>query len=325
MKNKDTQTTKIRFACQVIEKITSAKNACRYAHIMRCHNINMTKVAVVTGSSSGIGYETSLLLARNQFTTYATMQNINKSDRLREIALNENIPLNVTHLDVNSDTSVDDAIENIVKENDRIDILVNNAGYDLFGSLEESSLEEIKQQFETNVFGVIRTTKAVIPTMRKQGNGTIVNICSVGGTVGLFPFTTAYHASKFAVEGFTESLRQEIADFGINVILIEPGFIGSNFMDNMKTAKGFDPNKSPYANMVQRVFQGFESISAYSSHPSKVAHTILNAANSSNPELRNSVGKDAESIFKARNELSDRELERWARESYMEKKGFIRQ
>lgn len=262
VKNKDTQTTKIRFACQVIEKITSAKNACRYAHIMRCHNINMTKVAVVTGSSSGIGYETSLLLARNQFTTYATMRNINKSDRLREIALNENIPLNVTHLDVNSDTSVDDAIENIVKENDRIDILVNNAGYDLFGSLEESSLEEIKQQFETNVFGVIRTTKAVIPTMRKQGNGTIVNICSVGDTIGLFPFTTAYHASKFAVEGFTESLRQEIAYFGINVILIEPGFIGSNFMDNMKTAKGFDPNKSPYANMVQRVFQGFESISA---------------------------------------------------------------
>jgi NAD(P)-dependent dehydrogenase (short-subunit alcohol dehydrogenase family) len=160
--------------------------------------------------------------------------------------------------------------------------------------------------------------------MRKQGNGTIVNISSVGGTVGLFPFTTAYHASKFAIEGFTESLRQEIADFGINVILIEPGFIGSSFMDNMKTAKGFDPNKSPYANMVQRALQGFESISAYSSHPSKVAHTILNVANSPNPELRNPVGKDAESIFKARNELSDRELERWARESYMEKKGFIR-
>ena len=270
---------------------TRAKNACRYAHIIRCHNINMTKVAVVTGSSSGIGYETSLLLARNQFTTYATMRNISKSDRLREIALKENIPLKFTQLDVNSDWSDNDAIENIVKENDRIDVLVNNAGYDLFGSLEESSIEEIKRQFETNVFGVIRTTKAVIPTMRKHGNGMIVNISSVGGTVGLFPFTTAYHASKFAIEGFTESLRQEIADFGINVILIEPGFIGSNFMDNMKTAKGFDSNKSPYANMVQRVFQGFESISAYSSHPSKVAQTILNAANSPNPELRNPLQK----------------------------------
>jgi NAD(P)-dependent dehydrogenase (short-subunit alcohol dehydrogenase family) len=287
--------------------------------------IILAKVAVVTGSSSGIGYETSLLLARNQFTTYATMRNMSKSDGLREIASKENIPLNVTQLDVNNDSSVNNAIDSVIKEIGRIDILVNNAGYDLFGSLEESSLEEIKQQFETNVFGVIRTTKAVIPTMRKQGNGTIVNISSVGGTVGLLPFISAYHASKFAIEGFTESLRQELADFNINIILIEPGSISSNFMDNMKTAKGFDPNKSPYAKMVQQVFQGFESISAYSSHPSKVAHTILDALNSPNPELRNPVGKDAESIFKARNELSDRELEKWARESYMEKKGFVRQ
>jgi NAD(P)-dependent dehydrogenase (short-subunit alcohol dehydrogenase family) len=286
----------------------------------------MTKVAVVTGSSSGIGYETSLLLARNQITTYATMRNMSKSDRLREIASKEKIPLNVAQLDVNDDSSVNNAIDNIVKENGRIDILVNNAGYDLFGSLEESSLEEIKQQFETNVFGVIRTTKAVIPTMRKQGNGTIINISSVGGIIGLLPFTTAYHASKFAIEGFTESLRQELADFNINIILIEPGSISSNFAENIKTAKGFDPNKSPYAKMVQQVFQGFESISAaYSSHPSKVAHTILNVLNSPNPKLRNPVGKDAESIFKVRAELSDGELERWARESYMEKKGFIRE
>ena len=289
------------------------------------HMIIMSKVAVVTGSSSGIGYETSLLLARNQFTTYATMRNMSKSDGLREIASKENIPLNVTQLDVNNDSSVNNAIDSVIKENGRIDVLVNNAGYDLFGSLEESSLEEIKQQFETNVFGVIRTTKAVIPTMRKQGNGTIVNISSVGGTVGLLPFISAYHASKFAVEGFTESLRQELADFNINIILIEPGYISSNFMDNMKTAKGFDPNKSPYAKLAQQVFQGFESITAYSSHPSKVAHIILDALNSPRPELRNPVGKDAESIFKARNELSDRELEKWARESYMEKKGFVRQ
>jgi NAD(P)-dependent dehydrogenase (short-subunit alcohol dehydrogenase family) len=285
-----------------------------------------TKVAVVTGSSSGIGYETSLLLARNQFATYATMRNMNKSSEVRDIASKEKIPLNVIQLDVNDDTSVHDAIDTIVKENGRIDVLVNNAGYDLFGPLEESSIDEIKQQFETNVFGVIRTTKAVIPTMRKQGNGIIVNISSVGGTVGLFPFTTAYHASKFAIEGFTESLRQELADFNIHIILIEPGSISSNFAMNIKTAKGFDPNKSPYAKMAQQVLQGFESIpAAYSSHPSKVAHTILNVLNSPNPELRNPVGKDAESIFKARAQLSDKELEQWARESYMEKKGFIRQ
>ena len=286
----------------------------------------MVKVAVVTGSSSGIGYETSLLLARNQIKTYATMRNMSKSNGLREIASKEKIPLNVAQLDVNDDSSVNTAIDNIVRENGRIDILVNNAGYDLFGSLEESSLEEIKQQFETNVFGVIRTTKAVIPTMRKQGNGTIVNISCVDGTVGLFPFETAYHASKFALEGFTESLRHELADFNIHIILIEPGGISSNFSMNIKTAKGFDSNESPYAKLAQQVLQGFESIlAAYSSHPSKVAHTILNVLNSPNPELRYPVGKDAESIFKARAELSDKELEQWAREVYMEKKGFIRQ
>jgi short-subunit dehydrogenase len=285
----------------------------------------MTRVAVVTGSSSGIGYETSLLLARNQITTYATMRDVSKGDGLGEIASKEKIPLNVAQLDVNDDTSVNSAINNIIKENGRIDILINNAGYSLFGSLEESSLEEIKQQFETNIFGVIRTIKAVIPTMRKQGNGTIINVSSAGGIIGLMPFLTSYHASKFAVEGFTESLRQELVDFNINIILIEPGDVSSSFINNGKTAKGFNPDKSPYAKMVQQVLQGHEAISAQPSHPSNVAHTILNVLNSTNPEIRNPVGKDAESIFKARAELSDRELERWARESYMEKKGFIRE
>ena len=285
----------------------------------------MAKVAVVTGSSSGIGYETSLLLARNQIKTYATMRNMSKSEGLIKIASEENLQLNVTQLDVNDDLSVNKAIDNIVKDNDRIDILVNNAGYDLFGPLEESSLEEIKQQFETNFFGVIRTTKAVIPTMRKQGKGTIINVSSVGGIVGLLPFLTAYHASKFAIEGFTESLRQELDDFNINIILIEPGYVSSGFLDNSKYAKGFDSNKSPYAKKVQQVFQGFESITAYSSHPSKVAQTILDVLNLPNPEIRNPVGKDADSIFKTRAELSDKEMEQWSREAYMDKKGFIRQ
>jgi short-subunit dehydrogenase len=285
----------------------------------------MAKVAVVTGSSSGIGYETSLLLARNQIKTYATMRNMSKSEELLKIASDENLQLNVAQLDVNDDLSVNKAIDKIVKDNVSIDVLVNNAGYDLFGPLEESSLEEIKQQFETNFFGVIRTTKAVIPTMRKQGKGTIINVSSVGGKVGLLPFLTAYHASKFAIEGFTESLRQELDDFNINIILIEPGYVSSGFLDNSKYAKGFDSNKSPYAKKVQQVFQGFESITAYSSHPSKVARTILDVLNLPNPEIRNPVGKDADSIFKTRAELSDKEMEQWSREAYMDKKGFIRQ
>jgi len=144
----------------------------------------MTKVAVVTGSSSGIGFETSLLLARNQFTTYATMRNLNKS-QVFDTALKEKIPLTVVQLDVNDDASVNHAIDNILKENGQIDVLVNNAGYSVFGSVEELSLEEIKEEFETNFFGAVRAAKAVIPAMRKQSRGTIVNVSSIGGQVGL--------------------------------------------------------------------------------------------------------------------------------------------
>lgn len=288
-------------------------------------NMTEEKVAIVTGSSGGIGFETSMLLADNGFRTYATMRNLNKSEEIQEIASKKKIPLKTIRLDVNDDSSVKEAIETIVKENNRIDVLVNNAGYGLFGSLEELSIEEIKEQFETNFFGVVRATKAVIPTMRKQGSGTIVNISSTGGRIGLVPFNTSYHASKFALEGFTESLRQELVEFGINMILIEPGTIGTNFMNNIRTAKNYNPDNSPYAKTIKRMFEGSVPIMANSSHPREVAQVILNAVNSSSPNVRYSAGKDAEVVLKKRSELSDREMEEWTRESWFDKKGFIRQ
>ena len=284
----------------------------------------MTKVAVVTGSSSGIGFETSLLLAKNQFKTYATMRNLNKS-HVFDTALKEKIPLSVVQLDVNEEASVNIAIDNILKENGQIDVLVNNAGYSVFGSSEELSLEEIKEEFETNFFGAVRVAKAVIPTMREKSSGTIVNVSSIGGKVGLLPFFTAYHASKFALEGYTESLRQELNEFGINVILIEPGAVGTNFMDNMRNAKNYNSTTSPYARTIQKFFEGAQAIMYNSIHPREVAEVILNAVNSPNPNIRYSVGKDGESILKTRAELSDKEMEKWARESYMDKKGFIRE
>lgn len=283
----------------------------------------MTKVAVVTGSSSGIGFETSLLLAKNQFKTYATMRNLNKS-HVFDTALKEEIPLSVVQLDVNEETSVNIAIDNILKENGQIDVLVNNAGYSVFGPSEELSLEEIKEEFETNFFGAVRVAKAVIPTMREKSSGTIVNVSSIGGKVGLLPFFTAYHASKFALEGYTESLRLELNEFGINVILIEPGAVGTNFMDNMRNAKNYNPNTSPYAKTIQKFFEGAQAIMFNPTHPREVAKVILNAVNSSSPNIRYSVGIDAESILKNRARLSDKEMEKWTREGYMDKKGFIR-
>jgi short-subunit dehydrogenase len=194
------------------------------------------EVAVVTGSSSGMGLETSLMLVRNRFHTYATMRKLEgKSNQLVDIAKNENLPLQVIQLNVNDDKSVSDAINRIVREKDRIDVLVNNAGYALVGAFEENSMEEIKAQFETNFFGAVRVMQTAIPIMREQRSGKIVNITSMGGRVAI-PLDSIYHGTKFALEGLSKSIQYEVEPFGIKIILIEPGSIGSNFWKNLKMA-----------------------------------------------------------------------------------------
>ena len=153
------------------------------------------------------------------------------------MANKEKLPLQIVQLDVNDDKSVKDAIDKIGREKDRIDVLVNNAGYGLFGSLEDMSIEEIKSQFETNFFGVIRVTQKVLPIMRKQkGGGTIVNISSVGGRISV-PVLSAYNSTKFALEGLSESMSYELEPFGIRVVIIEPGFIRTNIMNSSNLAK----------------------------------------------------------------------------------------
>jgi NAD(P)-dependent dehydrogenase (short-subunit alcohol dehydrogenase family) len=217
-------------------------------------NGEITRIAVVTGSSSGIGFETALLLARSGFHTYATMRNLEKSKKITEIANTEKLPLQVVQLDVNDDISVKNAIDKIVAaENKRIDVLVNNAGYGLFGPLADTSIEEIKAQFETNFFGVIRVTQQVLPFMRKQNSGvTIVNVSSVGGRIGV-PVLSVYQSTKFALEGLSESMSYELEPFGIRVVIIEPGFIRTNIINSSTSAeKALDP-KSPYFPLMQKV------------------------------------------------------------------------
>src|SRR5918996_5492514 len=223
---------------------------------MTTNDKNNKPVAVVTGSSSGIGYETSLLMARNGFFTYATMRSTDKSNKIIDLIRNEKLPLEVLRLDVTDDKSVKEAIERIANEQGRIDVLVNNAGYALLGPLEELSIQEFKEQFEANVFGVIRVTQSVLPIMRKQRNGTIVNISSVAGRIG-FPLTPAYVSSKFALEGLSESMAYELEQFGIKVILIEPGIIKTNFDNNLKIGKNVSTTNtngrnSPYADITGR-------------------------------------------------------------------------
>jgi NAD(P)-dependent dehydrogenase (short-subunit alcohol dehydrogenase family) len=270
---------------------------------------NANRIGIVTGSSSGIGFETALTLARNGFYTYATMRNLKKSTHIKEIANKEALPLKVIQLDVDDDLSAKNAIQEIISEKQRIDILVNNAGYGLIGPIEDSSIEEeLKPQFETNLYGVVRVTQQVLPIMRRQKSGRIINVSSIGGMVG-YPFSAAYCSTKFALEGLSESLSYEVDQFGIKVILIEPALVISDFHNNVKMVakKGANnPYDSPYTQMMQKLFEEYKQVEEQYQIPAEeVAKVILNAAILDNPDQRYLVGKYSEMIKEAKMTMSD--------------------
>lgn len=293
-------------------------------------------IALVTGSSTGIGFETSLLLARNGFYTYATMRDTRKSDNIEKIAKNENLPLKVLSMDVDNDDSVKNAIYKILDEKKKIDILVNNAGYGLFGALEEISIDEAKKQFETNLFGAMRTIKETLPTMRKQKNGIIINVTSLAGVVGI-PAECIYVSTKFALEGLSESISYELQPFGIKVIIIEPGVINTNFVPNIKFSNKTDDkllqtlmiqeekseinysnndikkkNTSYYSNTIDTFLSHYFSAMNNAPSPKEVATVILeaikNASNSSEYLFRHTVGEDAKTFAQAKKNMSDSQL-----------------
>jgi NAD(P)-dependent dehydrogenase (short-subunit alcohol dehydrogenase family) len=273
------------------------------------------KVAVVTGSSSGIGYETSLMLARNGFLTYATMRNLNKSENIKLVATKENLPIRINQLDVTDDVSVKNTVQAILSETGRIDVLVNNAGYGLNGAFEDLAMDEIKAQYETNVFGLIRTTQSVLPIMRRQKSGIIVNISSGAGRFG-FPGSSAYISTKFAVEGLSESMSYELEPFGIKVVLVEPGVIRTNFV-TVVAKKSQDPN-SPYSQIMQKTATAFENMMANaSSSPDIVAKVVLNAVTNENPNLRYLAGKDVETWLDNKRNMSDEEFHKMVKQNLM--------
>jgi NAD(P)-dependent dehydrogenase (short-subunit alcohol dehydrogenase family) len=266
------------------------------------------KVAIVTGSSTGIGYETSLTLARDGFITYATMRNLNKAENIKSVATKENLPIRIKQLDVTDDVSVKNAVEAISSETgERIDVLVNNAGYGLNGAFEDLAMDEIKSQYETNVFGLIRTTQAVLPIMRRQKSGTIVNISSGAGRFG-FPNGSAYVSTKFAVEGLSESISYELEPFGIKVIIVEPGVIRTNFGSGLVIAKKSQDPNSHYSQMMKKISSSFEELMKNSSSPDLVANVVLKAVKDKNPNLRYLAGNDVEQWLGAKRTMSDEEF-----------------
>jgi len=269
----------------------------------------MEKVAIVTGTSSGIGFETSLALAREGYFTYATMRDTTKSNKIKEIAQKENLKISILELDVDDENSVKTAIAHILDQKQRIDVLVNNAGWGLWGCVEDVSIDEFKEQFETNFFSIIRLIQEVAPAMRKQGSGTIVNVSSVVGRIG-FPASPAYISSKFALEGLSESLRFEFAPFGVDVIIIEPGVIKTNFMKNMKMAKKSELD-TVYKDITTKVVSGVKMMVEMGTPPKEVANTIVKAIKDKKPLPRYVVGNDALMFLEAKKSKTDIEFENY--------------
>ena len=263
------------------------------------------------------------------------MRDTRKSDKIEKIAYTEKLPLAVLPLDVNNDNSVRNTIQKILDEKKKIDILINNAGYGLFGALEDISIEEVKKQFETNLFGAIRTIKETLPTMRKQRNGIIINVISIAGVVGI-PAECIYVSTKFALEGLNESISYELQPYGIKVILVEPGVINTNFVSNIKFPKKIDnkskqplmneeeskvnysnndikkKNSSYYSNTIDTFLSHYYPAMKNAPLPKEVAAVILeaikNASKSSDYLFRYIVGEDAKTFAKAKKNMSDSQL-----------------
>ena len=273
------------------------------------HDLNMESVALVTGCSSGIGLETAIALSREGHFTYATMRDVKKSGSLDKIVNDEGLPIKVLELDVDSEKSVDDAIAKIMEEKGRVDTLINNAGWGMWGAVEDVSIEEFKQQFETNFFSIIRLIQKVAPIMRKQKSGSIVNVSSVAGKIG-FPVSPAYISSKFALEGLSECIRFELGPFGINVIIIEPGVIKTNFFDSMKMAKKSNSD-SVYNEITSKVVSGVKMMAEMGTEPKEVADTIIKSINEEKPLPRYIVGNDAMMFLEAKKMKTDIEFENY--------------
>ncbi|UJF34978.1 SDR family oxidoreductase [Paenibacillus hexagrammi] len=252
---------------------------------------NTQPVAVVTGASSGFGLLTSISLAGCGFRVIAAMRDTSKQaallERAREAELSKQI--SVIQMDVHDHSGVEQAIRQVAKEYGRMDLLVNNAGFAAGGFVEDVPMRVWREQLETNVFGLIAVTKAVLPYMRERGSGTIINVSSISGQVAL-PGYAPYSTSKFAVEGFSEALRLEMKPFGVRVVLVEPGAYKTNIWE-----KGFRnvsvSELSPYRKMLDLVMGVSQKVAAASADPQEVAEKIAQIARTSNPSLRYPLGR----------------------------------
>jgi NAD(P)-dependent dehydrogenase (short-subunit alcohol dehydrogenase family) len=245
-------------------------------------------VILITGASSGVGQGTARLLAKNGYKVYGTSRNRIKAEPIPNVEM--------LALDVRADDSVIACVDSVLSSAGRLDVLINNAGYELAGASEEISLDEAKAQFELNFFGVIRMVKAVLPSMRKQNHGRIINVSSLSGITSI-PFLGIYSASKFALKGFTEALRYELKPFNIHVSLIEPAFLKTPMMQNRQLVANQIKEYDPWR---ERALNAIRDLENKAPGAELVAETILDVLESDRPPLRYITGKQAKSVNRLR-------------------------
>ncbi|MFL6100495.1 MAG: oxidoreductase [Actinomycetales bacterium] len=269
-------------------------------------------VAIVTGASSGIGQSTCQALRHKGFDVYAAAR------RVEQMSALEAAGIQVERLDVTDDASMVALVDPVVREAGRIDVLVNNAGYGSYGALEEVPMDEARRQFDVNVFGLARLTQLVLPHMRARRSGRIVNISSMGGKIHE-PLGGWYHATKFAVEGLSDSLRMELAPFGIDVVVIEPGAIRTEWAGIAAEHVRAVSAHGPYARQARDVATVLDAGSgpgARGSSPVVVADAVVKAATARRPRTRYVVGLGARPALFARAVLTDRGFDRMLRLAY---------
>jgi NAD(P)-dependent dehydrogenase (short-subunit alcohol dehydrogenase family) len=260
-----------------------------------------SKVALVTGASSGIGEAAALRLRALGFTVYGAARRVDRMAALAEQGVH------VLAMDVTDEASLRAGVERVVAESGTVDVLVNNAGYGSYGAVEDVPLDEARRQFEVNVFGAARLTQLVLPHMRARRSGRVINISSMGGRI-YTPFGAWYHATKFALEGFSDSLRMELKPFGIDVVVIEPGGIRTEWSgiaaDKLRAVSA----RGPYAEQATAMAGTLasESTARRSSPPSVIADAIARAATARRPRTRYATGFAAKPMIAARRVLPDR-------------------
>ena len=253
---------------------------------------NTHRVVLVTGASSGIGKCCAEYLSQQGCRVYGTSRRTDSTDSQRRSS-NTNL-IQIIQMDVTDESSVKKGIDHIIANESRIDVVVNNAGFAIIGSLEDTTIEEAKSQFETNFFGTLRVCRAVLPIMRQQRAGYIVNISSIGGLIGL-PFQSAYCGSKFALEGAMEALRLEVRSFGIHVVLVEPGDIKTGITRHRQKTVASTRN-SAYGGRFQKVVRLVESGERNGPTPEPIAKLVNQVIRMKSPRLRYTVGKISQRI-----------------------------